>query len=289
MANKILVVEHRSAVKEKLREFLHGHDLEFAESGAAALESARVSHPSIIVIDVKMPNSTGFEICGKLQAISETRDIPVIFLAASHGDTSSATEASEFIVKPVDFPTLKKRIERLLVEHEGIREFREVYSEIMAWLVTDPTQDLTAVEAEELASAGFPVKAKAQPQPVAKRAAEYATLVATGLSTTQAAHRLGVNTSRIRQRLLKHPPTLYGIRRDNEWVLPAFQFQQKGLVPNIQKVIPKLDSALDAVAIYRWFINPNPDLVHDDQTVSPLNWLRQGLAWKNAADLANDL
>jgi hypothetical protein len=119
----------------------------------------------------------------------------------------------------------------------------------------------------------------------------YAAIVASSLNTNQAAKLLGVNPSRIRQRLISSRPTLYGIKSRGEWLLPRFQFHQKREVPGISDVIPRLPRSLNPTAVVSWFGTPNPDLVTDDEVevLSPLDWLMEGRNPEPVADLAEHL
>lgn len=127
--------------------------------------------------------------------------------------------------------------------------------------------------------------------PVVRTAAEYAALLGSSLSVAEAAGRLGVNPSRVRQRLSGSRPTLYGIKRDNEWHLPRFQFTQRGTVPGIGSVIAELDRELHPVGVHRWFTNPDPDLEPEEgaSPLSPLDWLHSGFDPGVVAELAADL
>lgn len=120
--------------------------------------------------------------------------------------------------------------------------------------------------------------------------AEYADLLRDSYSVEQAAHQLGVNGSRIRQRLTRRPRSLYGIRVGKAWRIPRFQFEKRRLVPGIDAVLSRLAEDLHPVAVYRWFTSPNQDLtVADDQAVSPLEWLRSGNPPQAVVELAAEL
>jgi hypothetical protein len=122
--------------------------------------------------------------------------------------------------------------------------------------------------------------------PIARTAFEYAVIRATALTTQKAAKRLGVNDSRVRQRLSER--ALYGIKAGDEWRLPAFQFARKGLVPGIERIFPRLPKSLSPVAVYRWFHTPNPDLEErggQGRALTPLQWLLSG----NDPDLVAEL
>ena len=116
---------------------------------------------------------------------------------------------------------------------------------------------------------------------------EYADLLRDCYSVEQAARVLGVNGSRIRQRLTGTPRTLYGVKFGKAWRIPRFQFQKRHLVPGIEAVLARLARNLHPVAVYRWFTSPNQDLtVADERSISPLEWLRSGNPPEAVADLA---
>ena len=72
-----------------------------ATSGAKALELASQDPaPDLILLDVMMPEMDGYEVCSRLKAVSNTRDIPVIFLT---GQTETADETKGFDVGAVDY------------------------------------------------------------------------------------------------------------------------------------------------------------------------------------------
>jgi hypothetical protein len=123
--------------------------------------------------------------------------------------------------------------------------------------------------------------------PVIRGALEHAILRTTSLTTREAARRLRVNDSRIRQRLASR--TLYGIKIDDAWRLPAFQFRNKRLVPVIERVLRRLPGNLHPVAVHRWFHLAHPELMSDEQALSPLQWLEAGHDPEIVADLAAGL
>ncbi len=114
--------------------------------------------------------------------------------------------------------------------------------------------------------------------------ARYAALLAGSRTVGEVAALLGVDESRVRQRLAAR--TLYGIKRGRDWLLPDFQFERAGEVPNIGVVLPRLSSELHPVAVATWFTLPNPDLVIEGEPVSPRDWLRSGGAARSVATLA---
>src|SRR5579859_1418548 len=140
-----------------------------------------------------------------------------------------------------------ERFEQLVVE--AVRD-------MPAAVPGNPSRDLTADEAATLERGGFdlrPLAPKEMPDdPLARGAAEYATLLATALTPREAAMRLGIDPSRVRHRLSER--TLYGMKASGVWRLPLFQFQPGTgqEVPGIGKLLAALDRDLDPVSIKRW-------------------------------------
>lgn len=131
-----------------------------------------------------------------------------------------------------------------------------------------------------------------EPDPILEGATQYARLINGSLTVREAAARLGgVNESRVRQRLLADPPTLYAVKVGRAWRLPRFQFLRRGALPGLGAVLGALSPDLDAVEVERWFTTPNPDLAAgaDEQPVSPADWLRIGRSPQRAAELAREL
>ena len=115
-------------------------------------------------------------------------------------------------------------------------------------------------------------------------------LLATARPVAEAARLLGVDPSRVRQRLGER--SLYGLKTPRGWRLPAFQFdldQPDRLVPGIGGVLAALPPDLHPVAVYNWLTLPDPDLAWGDEPVSPLDWLRSGGDPAVVAALAADL
>jgi hypothetical protein len=155
-----------------------------------------------------------------------------------------------------------------------------------------PGDELTAEEQAALRRAGIALDpTPAGHRAVARSAATYAALVASGLSVAEAAARLRIDPSRVRHRLAER--TLYGVRQRSGWRLPAFQFVEGGLVPGIDRVLPCLPVWLDPVGTANWFMRPHPDLYEltdpNEVGISPLDWLRAGRDPRVVAELAEGL
>ena len=155
-------------------------------------------------------------------------------------------------------------------------------------LLSDEGSTLTAPEEAALTKGGVkPVSDEDIRVLHARMASAYQQLRTASLSVEDAARRLGVNTSRIRQRLADR--SLFGIKDGTRWLLPAFQFRANGSVPGVEVVVRRLPVDVSAVAVARWFRNPNSDLStrdDDDRPLTPLEWLLGGNPPAVAAELA---
>ncbi len=102
----ILVVDDEPSNLATLKQIL-GNDyvLVFARSGADCLAAAAKHRPSLILLDVQMPDMDGYTVCRGLKANPDTEAIPVIFVTslAQSGDEAAgfASGAVDYIVKPV--------------------------------------------------------------------------------------------------------------------------------------------------------------------------------------------
>lgn len=172
-----------------------------------------------------------------------------------------------------------------LVDVEGDRlKLRFLRSSLLG----DEGPTLTAPEEAALARGGVEPASEEDLRVVdAQIASAYQQLRRGSLNVEEAARRLGVNTSRIRQRLAER--SLYGLKDGSTWLLPAFQFGSDGLVPGVDVVVKKLPLDIGALAVARWFSSPNPDLStrdDDERPLTPLEWLRGGNPPEAVAELA---
>ena len=114
----ILIVDDVRANQQLLaRLFKDDYRIKVASNGQRALEIAK-SHSGIalILLDIFMPGMDGYEVCIKLKADSQTRDIPIIFITAADDDASESyglkIGAIDYITKPIKPVTTKLRVQK---------------------------------------------------------------------------------------------------------------------------------------------------------------------------------
>jgi len=139
----------------------------------------------------------------------------------------------------------------------------------------DLGREFTAEEIVALKEGGLDLWVReAGSDPLASTAAKYVALLASALTTKEAAGVLGIGESRIRQRLREG--TLYGVKAGRENRLPAFQFEGGREVPTIAEVLAPIERSVHPVALLNWFLLPNPDLYLEEEEarpVCPRHWL----------------
>lgn len=158
----------------------------------------------------------------------------------------------------------------------------------------DPATDLTESDREALLRGGFELTPapRGAAAPLVRTVAEFAAVLQRSKTVNELASLLGVNASRIRQRLNASPPTLYGFKVDGEWRIPDFLLEGDALIPGVDELAARLDRTLHPVALFRWLTTPNPDLVAPDapdDALSPRAWLLSGHSPDVVAQLAADV
>jgi len=119
MVNRILLVDDENDFIELLQYKLagRGYELIVANDGVHALSQARQMKPSLILLDILLPDLDGLSVCEILRRQPSTKNIPIIFMSALTSEVTRRTvamQADDFFTKPLDLPRLVHRIADLL-------------------------------------------------------------------------------------------------------------------------------------------------------------------------------
>src|ERR1700682_2595539 len=120
MNASILIVEDEEALTLLLRYNLEtqGYEVETIARGDEADTRLKEGTPDLVILDWMLPGLSGIELCRRLRARPETRQLPIIMLTArgeaSEGGRGLATGADDYIVKPFSVPELLARVKGLL-------------------------------------------------------------------------------------------------------------------------------------------------------------------------------
>jgi response regulator RpfG family c-di-GMP phosphodiesterase len=115
---RILLVDDDPALRLLVATTFEVADVEVveAEDAVSARRAISRARPSVIVLDVNMPGTTGLELCRELKDDQRTQEIPIVLLTGSDGGTSSAAKAAgaeAFLRKPFSPLELLAVAERL--------------------------------------------------------------------------------------------------------------------------------------------------------------------------------
>jgi sigma-B regulation protein RsbU (phosphoserine phosphatase) len=125
--NDILIVDDTPANLRLLSQMLtqRGHRVRAVTSGPRALASIQMSLPNLILLDIKMPEMNGYEVCERLKADDQTRDVPVIFISAldelQDKVRAFAMGGVDYITKPFQVEEVVARVET----HLTLRRLQE--------------------------------------------------------------------------------------------------------------------------------------------------------------------
>jgi CheY-like chemotaxis protein len=86
--------------------------------GPEALEILKTRKPDLVLLDIMMPEMSGYEVCKKIKSDPATKDLPVVMLTAKgqKGDAEKGLEAGadDYIIKPFDPYDLGELVTRIL-------------------------------------------------------------------------------------------------------------------------------------------------------------------------------
>jgi len=113
----LLVVDDTSVYLQMLSKILteQGYSVTTASNGPQALASAKQNPPDLILLDVMMPELSGYEVCKRLKANLKTRQIPIIFMSASNETEDKlkafAVGGVDYITRPFEPAEVRARVE----------------------------------------------------------------------------------------------------------------------------------------------------------------------------------
>ena len=115
---KILIVEDNPSHAKLLQEFLiDGFELRTISTGSEAINSARKFLPDIVLLDIRLPDLDGIEICYRMRSDARLKAIKILIqsaLASQENRASGlAAGADDYIAKPFEQKELLSKIERL--------------------------------------------------------------------------------------------------------------------------------------------------------------------------------
>ena len=157
----ILIVDDEIPNLRLLTELLEkeGYRVRPAESAQLALDSALAQAPSLILLDVRMSDMDGFEVCRRLKRDKRTRDVPIIFVSSlqdSEARVQGFTAGGvDFISKPFQELEILARVRTHIHLHRMQRHLEQLVDERTAQLQESEERFRNLMEQSPLAIAVF--------------------------------------------------------------------------------------------------------------------------------------
>jgi len=118
MSKLIQIIEDDEAIRDVIEYILQESDYEVTVASNAREFKINLFNtlPDLILMDVRLPDGNGIQLCRKLKQSLDTRHIPVIIMSAHASAEESSKEAfaDDFIAKPFELDDLIKMIEKQL-------------------------------------------------------------------------------------------------------------------------------------------------------------------------------
>ena len=110
MKQKILIVEDDDTIQTQLKTLLsgNGYEADAVTDFSRIIEQFKAFAPHLVLLDIKLPGNSGFEICSQIRGFS---DIPIVFVTSSNTDmdelNSIMLSGDAFITKPYNTAILQ--------------------------------------------------------------------------------------------------------------------------------------------------------------------------------------
>jgi len=160
-AANILVVDDTAENLRLLASILEplGFEVRPATSGRQALAAAEHAPPDLVLLDVNMPEMSGYEVCEAFKARPELRDIPIVFLTALSEISDKVKAFSvggvDFITKPFHLEEVQARVKTHLAlrrahlelheNYQKLRELEQLRDDLVHMVVHDMRSPLTVI------------------------------------------------------------------------------------------------------------------------------------------------
>ncbi|RLD18999.1 MAG: hypothetical protein DRI36_00130 [Caldiserica bacterium] len=117
---KILIIEDEDNLRSFLVEHFHsiGYAVVEARDGLSGFEKVRKEKPDLVILDIRLPKMSGWEVCKKVKMDKNYKNIPILMLTSENEPVSEllglSLGAVEYITKPFSLEELTKKIDKLV-------------------------------------------------------------------------------------------------------------------------------------------------------------------------------
>jgi two-component system alkaline phosphatase synthesis response regulator PhoP len=160
LKKRILVIDDDASISKLVSDILseEGFSVITASCGEEGIKKVHRSKPDLIILDLRLPDMNGFQICQTLKKDKNVSDIPIIMLTVKSTKSSTVAGlemgADDYIVKPFNQEELIARVKTVLRRAGGGEKVEEIltYKDILLNLdkhtvfIKDKKIDLTPIE-----------------------------------------------------------------------------------------------------------------------------------------------
>ena len=131
MKEKIYIIEDDLTIQTQLKTLLsgNGYEVDAATDFSRIIEQLKAFAPHLVLLDIKLPGNSGFEVCSQIRSFS---DIPIVFVTSSNTDMDELNSimlgGDAFITKPYNTAILLAKIASLLRKASASAQTAEVLS-----------------------------------------------------------------------------------------------------------------------------------------------------------------
>jgi signal transduction histidine kinase len=150
----VLIVDDHRYVRDMVRALFEGQAYRVLEAadGHEGLAVAQGQHPDCVLLDVRMPGLSGFDVLDRLSEDPRTREIPVIMLTASEEtleglDRALSGGAVDYLAKPISPSRVAIRVRGAIERRRLLREVQELRTNFTSMLVHDLRSPITVINA----------------------------------------------------------------------------------------------------------------------------------------------
>lgn len=139
----ILVADDDAFIRHMLTRYLEheGYQVVEAADGEATLKLYFEHLPDLVLLDALMPGIDGFEVCQRLQAMTQGNVAPILMITGLEDeksvDQAFAIGVVDYVTKPIHWAVLRQRVKRLIHQHRLERQLREANHQLQQLTVID--------------------------------------------------------------------------------------------------------------------------------------------------------
>ncbi|MBI4576387.1 MAG: response regulator [Planctomycetes bacterium] len=155
---RVLLVDDNAMILKVVAKQLSvfGYEVDTAENGTTALARARASRPDLILLDIMMPDTSGYEVLQRLKADAVVQEVPVIMVSAKKQKDdivrSFQLGAADYVLKPFKMERLLEKMAKAMGRPQAAAQPRRIQLPAGPAVEVIPQGSATIVKLREIPS-----------------------------------------------------------------------------------------------------------------------------------------